>query len=91
MSWTCLSFPRKGEILESSSFEQNMRVLFHSFGQKGLQYDLKKRFNDDGEFHGAIMAKWKEQKEVEPKFATHQFHAQVDFEANNKIQDSQDL
>ena len=28
IKWTCRSGRRKGEILESSSFEQNMRVLF---------------------------------------------------------------
>ena len=89
IKWTCLSGKRKGDILESSSFEQNMRVLFRTFTQHGMQYDFRRDFNDNGEFHGAVMAKWSEQKKVEPKFATHQFRAKVDFEADNKIREAQ--
>ena len=35
------------------------------------------------------MATWDLQKRVEPKFATYQFRAQVDFEADNKIREAQ--
>ena len=62
IKWTCLTGKRKGQVMESSSFEQNMRVLFRTFAQHGLQYDFRKHFNDNGEFHGAIMATWDIQK-----------------------------
>ena len=79
---------RKGEILEASSFEQNMRVLFRTFSAHGMLYDYKKDFNSNGEFHGAVMEKWNLQKKKETKFATYQNRAKVDFEADAKIREA---
>ena len=50
-----------------------------------MLYDYERDFNNNGEFHGAIMVKWNVQNKIDPKFATDQFRAKVDFEADKKI------
>ena len=47
---------KDGEYLESSTFEQYMKLLFNVFSNNGVVYKYKVDFNFDGEFHGVCKA-----------------------------------
>ena len=47
-----------------------MKQLFILFKKRGIQYNYKTDFNNDGEFHGVTLAMWEKAKEGDDKFGT---------------------
>ena len=68
--WHCLSGERKGLILQTDVFNFCMKLVSYDFEKKGILYNYKKDFNEEGQFHGAAITLWEEQRKKEPKFGT---------------------
>lgn len=57
--------------MESTSFDQNMKVLFWSFNKNGFQYNFRRDYNEDGEFHGVTLGMWDVARTTVSKFGTY--------------------
>jgi len=66
--WHCLSGEQNRLIFQTNVFNFYMKLASCDFDKKGMLYDHKKDFNDEGQFHGAAITLWEEQQKKEPKF-----------------------
>ena len=55
-----------------------MKQLFIVFKDRGINYNYKKDFNCDSELHGVLIKIWEKSEQLDPKFGTHQHHADCD-------------
>ena len=86
MKWQCISSPNKGLPISPKSFTKYLGAIFHEFKtKKGFQYDFKTDFDEKGQFHGVMIAKWYKLWKTDPTFGTQKFHAQFDWEVDAKI------
>jgi hypothetical protein len=47
-----------------------MKLLGYDLNKKGLLYNYKLDFNDQGQFHGLVISIWEEQRKIDPTFGT---------------------
>ena len=78
VKWRCLRGNKRGESLESTTFEQKIKEPFIIFNTNRITYNYKKEFNNTGEFHRVCL---------DPKFGTNQNRDNFDKDADKKIRE----
>jgi hypothetical protein len=72
--------------LDSNPSKQYAKQIFTQMKMKGIDYDMTKDFNGQGQFHLVVAAKWAEYKAADKDFATKKNAAQIYENTDEKFQ-----
>jgi hypothetical protein len=74
-----------GQPLDANSHEQQVKYLFRSFKDRGIEYESTD-FKGPGEFLGVLKEDWKGKKVVDPTFATRRTKPEFDEDGDEKFE-----
>ena len=70
MKWVILKGAKKGKPYQPSTFDKMMQSIGYDWLAKGIKFNYKEDFNDQGEFHGVVKDFWKRHQKKDPTFGT---------------------